>query len=98
MVCSQVKHLSLHFNALTALPGAIGSCTSLEWLSLNANQLTRLPPEICQLHQLARLSVHINQVSGSTTAGGALLSLSLHVLYSCLVGLHHCVTAHVMTW
>lgn len=27
----QVRHLSLHFNALTSLPPGIGGCTSLVW-------------------------------------------------------------------
>jgi Leucine-rich repeat (LRR) protein len=58
----QVKHLSLHFNALTSLPSGIAGCEGLVWLSLNANRITGLPEEICSMTALARLSLHINQV------------------------------------
>lgn len=58
----QVRHLSLHFNALTSLPVGLAGASSLVWLSLNANRLTRLPPELCNLPDLQRLSLHINQV------------------------------------
>lgn len=57
-----MRHLSLHFNALTSLPRGIGGCTSLVWLSLNANHLTALPDEVCGLSSLQRLSLHINKV------------------------------------
>jgi Leucine-rich repeat (LRR) protein len=60
--CCQVKHLSLHFNALTSLPAGIAGCEGLVWLSLNANRLTGLPEEICSMTALVRLSLHINQV------------------------------------
>lgn len=60
--CLQVKHASLHFNALTSLPPGIAGCSSLVWLSLNANKLTELPDEICGMTSLVRLSLHINQV------------------------------------
>jgi Leucine-rich repeat (LRR) protein len=58
----QVRHLSLHFNALTSLPAGLAGATSLVWLSLNANRLTQLPGELCTLPDLQRLSLHINQV------------------------------------
>jgi Leucine-rich repeat (LRR) protein len=57
-----VKHLSLHFNALSSLPAGIAGCEGLVWLSLNANRLTGLPEEICSMTALVRLSLHINQV------------------------------------
>lgn len=60
----QVKHLSLHFNALTSLPVGLGGAVGLVWLSLNANRLTALPDELCRLTNLQRISLHINQVMG----------------------------------
>jgi Leucine-rich repeat (LRR) protein len=64
-VAAQVRHLSLHFNALSSLPAGLGGATSLVWLSLNANRLTQLPDEICGLTDLQRLSLHINKVGGA---------------------------------
>jgi Leucine-rich repeat (LRR) protein len=58
----QVRHLSLHFNALTSLPAGLGGACGLVWLSLNANRLTQLPQELCHLTNLQRLSLHINKV------------------------------------
>jgi hypothetical protein len=68
----QVKHLSLHFNALSSLPAGIGGAGSLVWLSLNANRLTELPAEICKLTGLQRLSLHINQVMTCLWHGASL--------------------------
>lgn len=61
-VAVQVRHLSLHFNALSTLPAGLAGATSLVWLSLNANRLTQLPDELCGLTNLQRLSLHINKV------------------------------------
>lgn len=72
----QVKHLSLHFNALSSLPAGLGGAGSLVWLSLNANRLTELPAEICKLTGLQRLSLHINQVITHDYAMGVILMVN----------------------
>lgn len=59
-----MRHLSLHFNALSSLPAGLGGAVGLVWLSLNANRLTDLPQELCGLSDLQRLSLHINKVNG----------------------------------
>ena len=61
---TNLTHLNLAGNQLTALPPEIGNLTNLTSLRLNDNQLTALPPQVGRLTSLTTLRANRNRLTG----------------------------------
>ena len=61
---TNLTHLNLGGNQLTALPPEIGNLTKLTSLRLNDNQLTALPPQVGRLTSLTTLRANRNRLTG----------------------------------
>jgi Leucine-rich repeat (LRR) protein len=74
---TQLKHLWLQENKLTALPKEIGELVGLETLSLHSNQLTTLPKQIEQLQKLTELDLRNNPLTHLPDSIGELQNLQV---------------------
>src|SRR5581483_9164960 len=72
---TQLQHLDVSVNRLTALPEALGQLTQLQHLDGSVNQLTALPEALGQLTQLQHLYVFVNRLTALPEALGQLARL-----------------------
>ena len=61
---TNLRHLDLSGNQLTAIPEALGNLTNLQHLDLSGNQLTAIPEALGNLTNLQHLDLSGNQLTG----------------------------------
>ncbi|XP_002739088.1 uncharacterized protein LOC100377888 [Saccoglossus kowalevskii] len=71
----------MKYNALTAIPDAIGKLKSMKILKLDVNEIEKIPDSLCALEQLTKLNMGLNALTAIPDEIGKLKSMKILKLY-----------------